>query len=358
MAYTIDISDSNLTFEAINPSKQTITVTTNGKTDSVCYDIMTDIEWVSIERSTGTVTIIPSSDNRFNHERDGYIVFYNRADHSVYKILNIVQKNIEYKIVANETNIKCPSFQKEMKIIKVSVYGGKKRFYINTISEYKNGNRIVYDKALNVLITPTPVEEHGDYNIYEMIIETYGVLDVISEYEIILSHTDARDVQLNIKVSFDNVVLSDAPVIVFDEHTYCDKTKIANRLKANTFLLRRNAIVTPKIEEYINIECMGILNPDIIDITDGDIKIKVYTQINNNGNKETDSDVYARLSVGWVGVEYLKAEYTNEYKVLRIYPIKNNDLYIDRKCGLIIYNMERKNIHKEITLLQKGKERK
>lgn len=360
MAYTIDISANNITFEAIEPSKRTITVTTNGRSDSTCYDIMTDVDWLSIERNTGNVTIVPLSDNRFNHERSGYIVFYNRADYDVYEILEITQKNIPYRIVSNITNVKCPSFQEKKQDIRITVYGGKKKFYINTIAEYKDGNRVVYDNALNISLPPTLVEEHDEYNVYEISIETYGVLDVTSEYEMVISHADARDVQTSINIAFESVSADGVPDVIFDEYTYCDNTNktITRKMRLNTFSLRNNVTVSPKIEEYINIECMGVINPDIIDITDGDIKIKVYTQIDNNGNKETDSDVYARTSAGWVGIEYLKTEYTNEYKVLRIYPIKNNDLYIDRKIGLTIYNMERRNIHTEITLLQKGKERK
>ena len=75
--YTLALSMNTLTFDALNPQPQTITVTVNGTSNSKCYDITTDMDWITVKRNSsngnlGEVTIVPSTNNITNYTKEGY----------------------------------------------------------------------------------------------------------------------------------------------------------------------------------------------------------------------------------------------------------------------------------------------
>lgn len=225
MAYSISLSTNDITFPAIITSDYagiTITVTTNNNEDSDCYYIMTDINWATFERNGGTVRIIPTS-NVSNFMREGYAVFYNKGDNNVFATLNITQDYIEYSVNADEEEITfsdIPTEESEEQEINVTVRGGRKSFYVNTINEYTDSDntRLVYDKAFHIRYERDSVD--GEKNTYTMYIKSYGIITVKTWYEIVLSHSDRRDIQKKIKVKFENIE-HNVPVIEHEEFVYC-----------------------------------------------------------------------------------------------------------------------------------------
>lgn len=218
MAYSISLSTNDITFPAIISSDYTgitITVITNNNEDSDCYYIMTDVDWATFERNGGTVRIIPTS-NVSNFMREGYAVFYNKGDNNVFATLNITQDYIEYSVNADEEEITfsdIPTEESEEQEINVTVRGGRKSFYVNIINEYTDSDntRLVYDKAFHIRYERDSVD--GEKNTYTMYIKSYGIITVKTWYEIVLSHSDRRDIQKKIKVKFEN--------IEHEEFVYC-----------------------------------------------------------------------------------------------------------------------------------------
>lgn len=226
MAYSISLSTESITFPAMiesTNSGQTITVTTNGNTDSDCYYIMTDIQWATFERNGGTVRIIPTS-NTSNFEREGYVVFYNKADEQVFAILEILQEYIEYSVSPDQLKIQFQDIVEaaEEKEIKITVRGGRKRFYVNAINEYsEDGVRLVYDKAFKITFerqTSTLKE-----SIYKLKIKSYGIITAGARYELILSHSDRRDVTAQtIHLTFEQSTY-EVPTIRHKDFLYCEQ---------------------------------------------------------------------------------------------------------------------------------------
>ena len=357
MAYTIDISSSNITFEALNPNPQTVTVTTNGFTDSECYDIVTDINWLSIDRNLGEVKLVPLSDNTKNFGKEGYITFYNRSNSNIFKVLEVKQEYNEYKVEVDKNTLTCNSDEEQTQTIKVTVYGGRKLFYVNTINEYKDGNRIIYDKALKVKIEAIEQEdtENRESLSYNLNITSYGTIEPDATYEIKLTHSDARDIETVINITFEQ--LDDSPIrIKNQDYLYCEDTSRmvdANKRTKLAPVMKKSMIkAMSNVVEEMNIECNGVLNPEVLDISNKEVRIKIYTVIDNDGVAETDSDIFVRLSTRWAGIRYAREEYTNEYKVIYVAPLQENK-YIDRYCTMNIINMERRNQNRKVLLFQK-----
>lgn len=226
MVYSISLSSNDITFPAIITSDYagiTITVTTNNNEDSDCYYIMTDIDWATFERNGGTVRIIPTS-NVSNFMREGYAVFYNKGDNNVFATLNITQDYIEYGIITSPEEIRfqsIPTGEFEEQEVEVTVRGGRKSFYVNTINEYTNTDktRLSYDKAFHIRHERTNIG--NEENIYKIYIKSYGIITVDTWYEIVLSHSDRRDVQKKIMVEFGNID-TEVPVIEHKEFLYCE----------------------------------------------------------------------------------------------------------------------------------------
>ena len=226
MTYSISLSTNDITFPATITSDYagiTITVTTNNNEDSDCYYIMTDIDWATFERNGGTVRIIPTS-NVSNFMREGYAVFYNKGDNNVFATLNITQDYIEYSITTNPEEIRfqsIPTEEFEEREIEVTVRGGRKSFYVNTINEYTktDNTRLSYDKAFHIRYERTNIGNKE--NTYKMYVKSYGIITVDTKYEIVLSHSDRRDVQEKIKVEFDDID-TEVPVIEHKGFLYCE----------------------------------------------------------------------------------------------------------------------------------------
>lgn len=350
MEYTIDISTNSMEFESYGYKAQTVTVTTNGSSDNNCYYIMTDIDWITITYKLGEVTIVPSSENNSNYDREGYVVFYNVADNNVFKVLDIRQKCVPYKIEVSTNNITLSAFEDSSEEITVTVYGGLKNFYINTINEYFDGNRIVYDKAL---MTKKLSESSSDESsVYKLNINGHGAVQLGATYEIVLSHINMRDIQAKITVSFENVNLN-LPTIKSKEFVYCEKQQEATNNIAIRSLTNRLLKSNNKVDEKIYFEYNGVTNPELIEIGNNEVKIKVYTVINGNNGIETDSDIYIRPPhCKWITYRYANNEYTKEYKVIYVSAIQKNK-YIDRYCTLVVYNKERKRQSVKIRFIQK-----
>lgn len=222
--YTLEISANSLTFEALEPQQKTITVTVNGSSKTDCYDIMTDMNWATIKSDNGSITIVPSTNNITNYTREGYIVFYHKADHEIFKVLDVIQENIDFQVIANSSDIEFPYDRENVKTTTIAVFGGRKRFYINAVNMYdEDGVRLTYDNAFDFTITPVENTESVEYSEYTLLIRSRGMITNNVRYEVILTHSDLRTVtaMLNITYIPYQVIL---PKIESKEFVYCQTT--------------------------------------------------------------------------------------------------------------------------------------
>lgn len=357
MAYTIEArseeNTNNITFPAIITSDyegEVITVTTNGHSDSDCYTIMTDISWINIERNGGTVRIIPTT-NTSNYTREGYIVFYNKGDKNVFTVVDVLQEKIEYVIKINGSSDKIEygfdkPFETESIDFRIEVSGGRKSFYINAINEYSRDNaRLVYDKAFKTRIRK--IQDGDEENVYTLTVETHGIITPNTRYELILSHSNDRNITGTIVLTFPQDDYT-VPIIQHKDYLYCEtgiqntETTSANsRISTFSRIMPLQYADTNQKEEKMWIESDGVTNPTVIDITDGEKRVKVYTEIYNNGKLETDSDIHVSISSDFCCVRYAKDEYTMEYKVIYLYPSRRINRKSERRCKVKITNKER-----------------
>lgn len=370
MAYTISTNISNITFPAIITSDykgEVITVTTNGHSDSDCYTIMTDISWINLERNGGTVRIIPTT-NTSNYTREGYIVFYNKGDKNIFTVVDVLQENIDYDVTSSETSWEFDNLLNSgntviSKDFTITVKGGRKTFYINAINEYSGESvRLAYDKAFKTRIRK--VQDGDEENVYILTVETYGIITPNATYELILSHSNDRNINEVIRLTF---VQEDytVPIIQHKDYLYCEtgiqntETTSANsRISTFSRIMPLQYTDTNQREEKIWIECDGVVNPTVIDITNGEKRVKVYTEIYNNGNIETDSDIHVSISSDFCCVRYAKDEYTMEYKVVYLYPLRRINRKSERRCRVKITNKERHSQSYRLIAIQKKTERK
>ena len=343
--YTLALSVNTLTFDALNPEPQTITVTVNGSSNSKCYDIVTDMDWITVKRNSsngnlGEVTIVPSTNNITNYTKEGYIVFYHKADHEVFQVLDITQENINFEVTPEIIELTFPAETEDSQVIKVTVKGGRKGFYINAINEYdvEENIRLSYDNAFEFSVTPldddTGSQESKTYN---LAISSHGIITTGVRYEVILTHSDLRNIYAVLSIQYEGIDLT-LPKIESEEFVYCTDLEnmeiTANTLSVQTMAARSIDVVKPIIEN--------------------EVRIKVYTVIDNNGVKETDSDIYVRLSSSIATVRYAKEEYTMDYKVIYVsksYSAKFNGI---RYCGMTVYNKERRKQYIKTVLKVKG----
>lgn len=355
--YTLEISVNSLTFEALEPQQKTITVTVNGSSDTNCYDIMTDMNWITIKSDNGNITIVPSTNNITNYTREGYIVFYHKADHEIFKVLDVVQENINFQVIANRSDIEFSYDIENSKTTTIAVFGGRKRFYINAVNMYdKDGVRLTYDNAFDFTITPVENVGSVEYSEYTLLIRSRGMITDNVRYEVILTHSDLRTIYTTLNITYETMDL-DLPKIPSQEFMYCPDGVTRNTDIENVSVLSVQPLSKKnieKIEEHIDVECNGIRNPDIIDLSNGETRIKVYTVIDNNGNKETDSDIYVKLSSSIATVKYAKEEYTMDYKVIYVKKTDTTKFKGIRYCGMIIYNRERRKQYIKTVLKVKG----
>lgn len=362
--YTLELSMNTLTFDALNPEPKTITVTVNGSSNSKCYDIVTDMDWITVKRNSsngnlGEVTIVPSTNNITNYTKEGYIIFYHKADHEVFQVLNIIQENINFEVTIDKAELTFPSEDENTQIVNVTVKGGRKCFYINTVNEYNEENiRLTYDNAFEFSVTPLDDDTgNQESKTYNLAISSHGIITTGVRYEVILTHSDLRNIYAVLSIQYGEINLT-LPKIESEEFVYCTDLEnmeiTANTLSLQTMEARSIDVVKPIIEESISIEANGIVNPDIIDLNGNEVRIKVYTAIDNNGVKETDSDIYVRLSSSIATVRYAKEEYTMDYKV--IYVSKSDSAKFNgiRYCGMTVYNKERRKQYIKTVLQVKG----
>ena len=337
--YTLALSMNTLTFDALNPEPQTITVTVNGSSNSKCYDIVTDMDWITVKRNSsngnlGEVTIVPSNNNITNYTKEGYIVFYHKADHEVFQVLDITQENINFEVIIDKAELTFSSEDEDTQIVNITVKGGRKGFYINAINEYdeEENIRLSYDNAFEFSVTPL-------------------------DDDTILTHSDLRSIYAVLSIQYEGIDLT-LPKIESEEFVYCTDLEnmeiTTNTLSVQTMAARSIDVVKPIIEENISMETNGVMNPHIIDLNGNEVRIKVYTAIDNNGVKETDSDIYVRLSSSIATVRYAKEEYTMDYKV--IYVSKSDSVKFNgiRYCGMTVYNKERRKQYIKTVLKVKG----
>lgn len=353
MAYTIKTDPSSITFPAVIASDYEggiITVTTNEHSDSDCYTIMTDISWINIERNGGTVRIIPTT-NTSNYTREGYIVFYNKGDKNVFTVVDVLQENINYDVSSNETSWEFDNLLNSentliSKDFTITVKGGRKTFYINAINEYSGDNiRLAYDKAFKTRIRK--IQDGDEENVYTLTVETYGIITPNATYELILSHSNDRNITETITLTFAQGDYT-VPIIQHKDYLYCETgtqntetTSINTRISTFSRITPIQTVDTVQKEEKMWIESDGVINPTVIDITDGEKRVKVYTEIYNNGKLETDSDIHVSISSDFCCVRYAKDEYTMEYKVIYLYPSRRINRKSERRCKVKITNKER-----------------
>lgn len=363
--YTLVLSMKTLTFDALNPKPETITVTVNGSSNSKCYDIVTDMDWITVKRNSsngnlGEVTIVPSTNNITNYTKEGYIIFYHKADHEVFQVLDITQENINFEVIPEIIELTFPAETENSQVIKVTVKGGRKGFYINAINEYDADEniRLSYDNAFEFSVTPLDDDTgNQESKTYNLAISSHGIITTGVRYEVILTHSDLRNIYAVLSIQYGEIDLT-LPKIESEEFVYCTDLEnmeiTANTLSVQTMAARSIDVVKPIIEENISMETNGAMNPDIIDLNGNEVRIKVYTVIDNNGVKETDSDIYVKLSSSIATVRYAKEEYTMDYKV--IYVSKSDSAKFNgiRYCGMTVYNKERRKQYIKTVLKVKG----
>lgn len=367
MEYTISVDRDNIIFEYDDMSPQTIKVNIDGNGDTSCYDVMTDMDWITISRKLGNVTIAPNSVNNMNWDRGGYIVVYLKNDIKKFTIIDVMQKYNEYSVIVNDgdkelTMDPFPSDGVENKDISVKVNGGRRDFYIADIIEKDSeGNRIVYDNSLEYSKKKISDGE------YIFTLTSYGRLNRNDiKYEIVLSHIDnifldnensdgSLIAKANIMVDYGQ--MDAMPTISIPDNTI-DCSDI------DTVDISQNAInpmktVTKNDKQSMNPTVMinydGILNPDSIDITDGSHEIDLYIVNPVNGERIIGKKVYLDISAEWVGVRYKTQEKDGiTYNRATIYASKPN--YGDeRRCKVTARNRDKNCIPFVFRLKQKGR---
>lgn len=358
--YSITLSDnSDITFDALDPQAVTLEVYINGSTtaDSDAYDVITDLSNLSITRQLGTVTIVPSMQNKTNYDKEGYIVFYNRGDSTVFTTVNVTQEHIDYSVSIysedgdTSNSIVCEPFEEQVHTFNIRVYGGQKKFYVNTVNKYtSSGSKDTYDDVLTTSTTLAD-DSNKEYSDYTFTVTTYGVLEVGATYEIVLSHWNARDVQYSINVSFDIDSEGELPTLTSSGYVYCTSTTSMTSFEEEpTATVTAMVYTTTSTEEVaeeepneISILCDGKENPSVIDITDGDVKVEVNTR----------NDVYAKLSTGWCTTRYEKPE-TGNKRYVYFRPVKENNLS-NRYASVKLYDIEDRTNYIKFCILQRGK---
>lgn len=362
--YTLELSTNTLTFDALNLEPQTITVTVNGSSNSKCYDIVTNMDWITVKRNSlngdlGEVTIVPLTNNITNYTKEGYIVFYHKADHEVFQVLDITQENINFEVTPEIIELTFPAETENSQVIKVTVKGGRKGFYINAVNEYdaEENIRLSYDNAFEFSVIPLD-DDNGNQEskTYNLAISSHGIITTGVRYEVILTHSDLRNIYAVLSIQYEGIDLT-LPKIESEEFVYCtdlENMEISTNTLSVQTMMTRSVNTKPIVKESISIDANGVINPDIIDLNGNEVRIKVYTAIDNNGVKETDSDIYVKLSSSIATIRYAKEEYTMDYKV--IYVSKSDSVKFNgiRYCGMTIYNKERRKQYIETVLKVKG----
>lgn len=367
MEYTISVDRDDIRFEYDDMSPQTIKVNIDGNGDTSCYDVMTDMDWITISRKLGNVTIAPNSVNNMNWDRNGYIVVYLKNDIKKFSVIDVTQKYNEYSVIVSDEDKELtmgpfPSDGVESKDISVKVNGGRRDFYIADIIEKDSeGNRIVYDNSLEYSKKKISDGE------YILTLTSYGRLnrdDV--KYEIILSHIDnifldnensdgSLIAKANIMVDYGQ--MDAMPAISIPDNTI-DCTE-ANTIDASQQAInsRKNAIKKDEqvITPSVMIDYKGLLDPESIDITDGNHTIDLYIVDSVKGNYINGKKVYLDISAEWVGVRYKTQEKDGiTYNRATIYASKPN-YGGERRCKVTARNRDKNCIPFVFRLKQKGR---
>lgn len=202
--YTLVLDKDTLTFKAHETEARVVHVSVNGVMNTDCYDIMTDMDWITISRKLGEVTIIPSYDNNTNFTKEGYIVFYHKADHSISQVIDVIQQNIDFNITVEQQDFIFDLEKEETYTIKINVYGERKRFYINSVNMYDEDNvRLTYDNAFDFRINQITTEfESQDFKEYNLSITSHGMITKDVRYEVILLHSDLRTVTATLNLTY------------------------------------------------------------------------------------------------------------------------------------------------------------
>lgn len=362
---------NDITFDALNPQAVTLKVYLNGSdaADSDAFDILTDLQSITITRQLGTVTIVPSTQNKTNYDKIAYITFYNRGDSTVFTTLSVTHEHIEYSIevdsdyeVTADGSIKCKPFVEEEHIFNVRVYGGQRKFYVNTVNKYATYTRtttsttttrtqtLTYDNVLTTSISLAN-DSNADYADYAFTVTTYGVLEVGATYEIVLSHWNARDVQNTIAVSFEIDSEEEPPTLTSSQFTYCTAITSTStpsdeeETVATTTALSYAAPQETALEEtnVLSISYDGNKNPSIIDITDGEVKAEVNTK----------NPIYAHVTGGWCSVRYENGE-TPDKRYVYFRAIQDRQL-TKRYTIVKLYDMTDKTNYVKFFLLQRSR---
>lgn len=231
--YTLELDTYTLAFKAHETEAKVVKVTVNGVKGTDCYDIMTDMDWITIKSDNGSITIVPSTNNITNYTREGYIVFYHKADHEIFKVLDVIQENIDFQVIANSSDIEFPYDRENVKTTTISVFGGRKRFYINAVNMYdEDGVRLTYDNAFDFTITPVENTESVEYSEYTLLIRSRGMITNNVRYEVILTHSDLRTIYTTLNIAYETMDV-ELPKIPSQEFMYCPDGVTRNQILPN-----------------------------------------------------------------------------------------------------------------------------
>ena len=93
------------------------------------------------------------------------------TEKKVFQVLDITQENINFEVTPEIIELTFPAETEDSQVIKVTVKGGRKGFYINAINEYdvEENIRLSYDNAFEFSVTPldddTGSQESKTYNL-------------------------------------------------------------------------------------------------------------------------------------------------------------------------------------------------
>lgn len=195
--YNISTSKESFEIEANGGITEVFTVNVDGVGFSSNYELLNDFEWiVPIETESGLKLKIKATRDVPYKERKGYITLVHLLDDKVQTQVEVTQKLNEYKVECNVSEIVFESFPKgvvETDELEFTVEGGNKNMLLKGVRQYdKDGKVKKYDNGLNVRQTGNKV-----------VVESYGrIFDEGEKYEILVCHSNKRDVVCKVGVSY------------------------------------------------------------------------------------------------------------------------------------------------------------
>ncbi len=343
----------NLIFKADDLEKQTFIVEIDGDTKGIGfrYDV-TDSEWFDVIVDTNNKFIVSVKENFDIENRIGYITIHHndiQGDNGE-KIIKVEQEGVKCDVNVDYEDVSFDSFPfnviSEEKIIKVTVTGGNKKYFIKSFREFDtNNNVIVNDNGIKIIKVDDSTLKIISYGRIFMEDGCY--------YEITLAHDNDVSKICKIKV------------------IYIDKNiDISNSLKDNSIypIKKDNSNHKPLKKIRTNIELMDEYynnrpNPyiELASYDESKRKINESKSLNKNeiifekdgGSKSFKINTYPKgtpISVN-INSDFISYKINNEILTLIV---SNNPYKDSRKCIIKIRNSSNQSEVITKTIIQKG----